>query len=37
MTVTFDLTSANIGRLGALGKKLKELLKAAWEDCAHHN
>jgi len=32
MMVTFDLTSANTGWLGGLGKKLKELRKAAWEE-----
>jgi len=32
MTVTFDLTSANTSQLGGLGKKLKELRKAAWEE-----
>jgi len=29
--VTFDFTSASTGQLGGLGKKLKELRKAAWE------
>jgi len=29
MTVTYDLKSANTSRLGDLGKKLKELCKAA--------
>jgi len=28
----FDLTSANTSWLGGLGKKLKELRKAAWEE-----
>jgi len=32
MTVKFDLTSANTSWLGSLGKKLKELCKAAWEE-----
>jgi len=32
MTVTFDITSANTSWLGGLGKKLKELCKAAWEE-----
>jgi len=32
MTVTFDLTPANTSWLGVLGKKLKELCKAAWEE-----
>jgi len=32
MTVRFDLTSANTGWLGGLGKNLKELRKAAWEE-----
>jgi len=32
MTVMFDLTSANTGLLGGLGKKLKELCKAVWEE-----
>jgi len=32
MTVTFDLTAANTSWLGGLGKKLKELCKAAWEE-----
>jgi len=31
MTLMFDLTSANTSQLGGLGKKLKELCKAAWE------
>jgi len=30
--VTFDLTSAKTGWLGGLGKKLKELQKAVWEE-----
>jgi len=30
--VMFDLTSANTGWLGGLGKKMKELCKAAWEE-----
>jgi len=34
MMVTFVLTSANTCWLGGLGKKLKELCKAAWEDKA---
>jgi len=32
MTVMFDLTSANTSWLCGLGKKLKELCKAAWEE-----
>jgi len=32
MLVMFDLTSANTGWLGGLGKKLKELHKASWEE-----
>jgi len=32
ITVKFDLTSANTSCLGGLGKKLKELCKAAWEE-----
>jgi len=32
MMVMFDLTSANTCQLGGLGKKLKELHKAAWEE-----
>ena len=32
MTVMFDLTSANTSQLGGLGKKLKELHKAVWEE-----
>jgi len=32
MMVMFDLKSANTGWLGRLGKKLKELCKAAWEE-----
>jgi len=32
MTVMFDLTPANTSQLGGLGKKLKELCKAAWEE-----
>jgi len=32
MMVKFDLTSANTGWLGGLGKKLKELRKAEWEE-----
>jgi len=32
MMMKFDLTPANTSWLGGLGKKLKELLKAAWEE-----
>jgi len=32
MMVTFDLTSSNTSQLGGLGKKLKELCKAVWEE-----
>jgi len=32
MMVTFDLTSSNTSWLGGLGKKLKELHKATWEE-----
>jgi len=32
MTVMFDPTLAYTGWLGGLGKKLKELFKAAWEE-----
>jgi len=30
-SITFDLTSANTGRLGGLGKKLKNLRESKWK------